>query len=122
MSRRTLLAMLAVFAALLPGRALASDLEPPHAWHVRLVPGVVYSAQTHKLSCEAAALQMALSHEGVNVSQDDVLALIPVDKRSPESDADGMHWGNPFTTFVGDVDGSEVDGSGYGTYFPTIAV
>jgi uncharacterized protein YvpB len=32
-----------------------------------------------------------------------------------------MHWGNPFTTFVGDVDGSEVDGSGYGTYFPTIA-
>jgi len=77
-----------------------------------LVSGVSYFAQTHPLSCEAAALQMALSHEGLTPSQDDILALIPVDSQ-PDAD--------PFTAFVGDVNGSEVDGSGYGTYYPTIA-
>src|SRR5205814_3231112 len=77
-----------------------------------LVSSVSYFAQTHPLSCEAAALQMALSHEGLTPSQDDILALIPVDSQ-PDAD--------PFTAFVGDVNGSEVDGSGYGTYYPTIA-
>ena len=121
MLRRVLVALVAAVAALLPAGAQASDLGPPHAWPVRLVPGVVYNAQTHKLSCEAAALQMALSHENIAVSQDDIMALMPVDSRPAELDADGLHWGDPFATFVGDVDGSEVDDSGYGTYFPTIA-
>ena len=66
-----------------------------------LVSGVSYFAQTHPLS-----------HEGLTPSQDDILALIPVDSQ-PDAD--------PFTAFVGDVNGSEVDGSGYGTYYPTIA-
>ena len=39
-----------------------------------LVSSVSYLAQTHPLSCEAAALQMALSHEGLTPSQDDILA------------------------------------------------
>src|SRR5947207_15515806 len=50
-----------------------------------LVSSVSYFAQTHPLSCEAAALQMALSHEGLTPSQDDILALIPVDSQ-PDAD------------------------------------
>jgi uncharacterized protein YvpB len=121
MLRRTLVGLVAAMAALLPSAAHASDLEPPHAWSARLVASVVYSPQTHKLSCEAAALEMALSHEGITVTQDDIMALIPVDGRPTVLDGDGMHWGDPFTAFVGDIDGSEVDNTGYGTYFPTIA-
>ena len=31
-----------------------------------------------------------------------------------------MHWGDPYAAFVGNINGSEVALTGYGTYYPTI--
>jgi uncharacterized protein YvpB len=64
---------------------------------------------------------MALASEGIFVTDAQVLAVIGTDTRSAYYDAAGLHWGDPYTTFVGSVYGSEVNQSGYGTYYPTIA-
>ncbi|MGH7747113.1 MAG: hypothetical protein ACREQ5_20510, partial [Candidatus Dormibacteria bacterium] len=74
--------------------------------------------QSHALDCEAAALVAALAARGVSVSQDWVLGQIGADARQPVRDASGhiLRWGDPNTTFVGDVDGSEPRDTGYGVY------
>jgi uncharacterized protein YvpB len=85
--------------------------------------GLVYVAQTHKLSCEAAALEMAMSHQGIRRTQEAILAAIGVDGAAVELAADGsvLHWGDPYEHFVGDVDGSESELTGYGVYAPALA-
>ncbi|MDQ6746617.1 MAG: C39 family peptidase, partial [Candidatus Dormibacteraeota bacterium] len=104
--------------------AVAHPPPPPGS----VVLNVPYFAQVYSLSCEEAALQMALAYEGINRSQDDILNAIGVDRRAPEVDGSGrvVHWGNPYTNFVGDPNGYREGAqygarSGYGTYFPTIA-
>ena len=78
--------------------------------------------QTHSLSCEAAALQMALAAKGMYVSQDWILGVIGADRRAPVLHSGAVvRWGDPYTTFVGNVDGSEPDFTGYGVYDPPIA-
>ncbi len=78
--------------------------------------------QIHALDCEAAALQMALSYRGVNASQDTILGSMPSDPRYGYRDGFGLlHWGDPYTGFVGDVNGSEGSLTGYGVYYPPIA-
>jgi uncharacterized protein YvpB len=77
--------------------------------------------QTLALSCEEAALRMALAGEGIYTTDTQILAVIGTDTRSAYVDASGLHWGNPYTTFVGSPSGSQVNLSGYGTYYPTIA-
>jgi uncharacterized protein YvpB len=77
--------------------------------------------QSRALSCEAASLRMALAFEGIFVSEDQVLAMIPTDLQPASYDSAGLRWGDPYTSFVGQVTGSQVDLSGYGTYYPTIA-
>ena len=82
---------------------------------------VPYYRQAYALSCEEAALQMALGSEGISVTQGDVLNAIGIDYRSPTRDSSGFHWGDPYASFVGSPNGSENNLSGYGTYYTTIA-
>jgi uncharacterized protein YvpB len=83
---------------------------------------VTYYSQTHRLSCEAAALEMALSHEGIYPSQDDILSRMHPDYTSAWWDSWGnMHWTDPYSNFVGDPDGWETYYTGYGTYYPVVS-
>jgi uncharacterized protein YvpB len=79
--------------------------------------------QTRPLDCEAAALQVALAAVGVRVSQDWISATIGADPRPPVLGGGGavVQWGDPYTTFVGDIDGSEPRHTGYGVYDGPIA-
>jgi uncharacterized protein YvpB len=100
------------------------DAPSAIAWTDRtnVISDVPYQAQVYELSCEEAAIQMALGRQGVNVTQAQVLQVEGVDARQGFVDANGvLHWGNPNAVFVGDVNGSEVALTGYGTYSPTIA-
>jgi uncharacterized protein YvpB len=82
---------------------------------------VPWYQQAYVLSCESASLRMALAYEGIATTDRAVLDIIGSDLRGPVFDLSGMHWGDPFATFVGNVNGSEVALTGYGTYYPTIA-
>ena len=77
--------------------------------------------QIYGLDCEAAALQMALAHERIYTSQNRILNAMGVDWRQPITDASGFHWGDPYTSFVGNPNGSEIRQTGYGVYSTPIA-
>lgn len=77
--------------------------------------------QEYELSCEAASLRMALAHEGIATTDTAILDIIGIDRRRAFFENGALRWGDPFTTFVGDPNGSEVALTGYGTYYPTIA-
>ena len=86
-----------------------------------IVSGVTFYYQDHPLSCEEASTSMALTHQGVHVSQDQILSEIGADLRPMYVDAQGrVRWGNPYETFVGNVNGSESNYTGFGTYYPPL--
>jgi uncharacterized protein YvpB len=86
-----------------------------------VISGVAFYYQDHPLSCEEAATSMALTHQGINVSQDQILAELGADRRPMVVDSAGrVRWGNPYETFVGNVNGSESNFTGYGTYYPPL--
>jgi uncharacterized protein YvpB len=88
---------------------------------VNLIPDVAYARQVYELSCEAAALQMALSHERITVNQTQVLAAEGIDWRAGYYDSHRvLRWGDANINFVGDPNGSEVALTGYGTYQPNL--
>lgn len=106
----------------LGGQLTAAPSVTTWAAATNVIANIPYRPQLHTLSCEAAALEMALAHQGIDVSQDQVLDETGVDWRPAYYDGSGeLRWGDPYTTFVGDPDGDESLLSGYGTYFPTIA-
>ncbi|WP_280701347.1 C39 family peptidase [Kitasatospora sp. GP82] len=71
--------------------------------------------------CEAASLRMVLAARGVLVGDQDVLARIGVDLTHYQAGDSGPLAGDPFRSFVGDPDGSEADGTGFGVYYPPVA-
>lgn len=79
---------------------------------------VPFHKQEHALSCEAAALTMALRYKNVDISESDILGLLPV--ATPFARGDNNIWGDPQDGFVGDVDGS-MPKTGYGVYENPIA-
>lgn len=79
---------------------------------------VPFHKQERALSCEAAALTMALRYKNVDVSESDILELLPVSTPLPRGD--NNTWGDPQYGFVGDVDGS-MPKTGYGVYENPIA-
>jgi uncharacterized protein YvpB len=86
-----------------------------------IVSGVAFYYQNHPLSCEEAATSMALTHQGIYVSQDQILNEIGADLRGMYVDSQGrVRWGNPYETFVGNVNGSESNYTGFGTYYPPL--
>jgi len=78
--------------------------------------------QTMVLDCETAALQQGLAYYGINVSQAELFALENADTRIPVMGVNHtvLQCGNPYTTFVGYVNGSDWTPTGYGVYWPVI--
>ena len=88
-------------------------------WRILSVPQY---QQQHGLTCEAAALRMALGAFGINVAESTLMSQIGIDYRRPYWDSSGgFHWGDPYANFVGNPDGSERGLTGYGVYAPPIA-
>ena len=80
--------------------------------------------QVMALDCETAALQMGLAALGHTYSQQALFAPQNPDTRSPVLDPNNrkrvLQWGNPYTNFVGNVNGSDLGPTGYGVYYPLI--
>ena len=86
-----------------------------------VISGVAMIYQDHPLSCEEAATSMALTHQGISLSQDQILNELGADLRPMYVDGQGrVRWGNPYETFVGNVNGSESNYTGFGTYYPPL--
>jgi hypothetical protein len=71
------------------------------------IPVPVYQ-QSMVLDCETAALQQGLAYYGIFVSQPTLFAQENADTRLPVMGANHtvLRWGNPYTNFVGYVNGS----------------
>jgi uncharacterized protein YvpB len=93
----------------------------PRTGGVVTIPVPLYK-QTMNLDCETASLQMALAYRGHWYSQSYMFQFEHADTRPAVKSADGtiLQWGNPFNNFVGNVNGHEYDGTGYGVYYPPI--
>ncbi len=76
---------------------------------------VIYHRQEHSLSCEIAALKMALNGVGITVPEGELLNQLAFD---PTPRGRNL-WGDPFTGFVGDIDG-KMGVTGYGVYWDPI--
>ncbi|MEU8513901.1 C39 family peptidase [Kitasatospora sp. NPDC048722] len=83
--------------------------------------GVSFSSQQLANDCEAASLRMVLAARGVHVGDQDVLARIGVDRVHYQVGVSGPLSGDPYRAFVGDPDGSEAAGTGFGVYYPPVA-
>lgn len=93
-----------------------------------MVKNLPYYGQKFTEDCETAALQMALAHEGIHVSQEKLLEAEHIDTRGPLLDSAGnlLMWGDPYTSFVGHPNSADISvqfaaAQGYGTYAPNIA-
>jgi uncharacterized protein YvpB len=95
----------------------------PRAWAPSTgyvtIPVPIYR-QTRNLNCETAAMQMGLAYYGHYYSQDSLFAYENADLRRAQWINGTLHWGDPYTNFVGDVNGSESALTGYGVYYPVI--
>lgn len=119
-TRATLQTVVATIALLLELPAFdggQGTVDVPQA----ITLSVPWYHQDFELSCEEAALRMALAHEGISTTDATILGIIGTDTRPAFYENGALHWGDPFGTFVGDPNGSEVALTGYGTYYPTIA-
>ena len=78
--------------------------------------------QTMVLDCETAALQMGLAAYGYSYNQATLFAREIVDARPPVMGPNHtvLRWGDPYTNFVGNVNGSDWTPTGYGVYYPVI--
>jgi len=100
--------------------------------HAPLAPSVLPSArvlqvawhhQEHRLSCEAAALRMALSFVGVSADELALMRFMGYDTRPALFDAKGrlVRWGDPNQAYVGNPDGVIQRFTGYGVYSGPVA-
>jgi uncharacterized protein YvpB len=79
--------------------------------------------QEHNVTCEAAALKMALAYEGITVDEMTLIGYMTNDRRPAQFDPKGrlVAWGDPAQSFVGDPDGHIERLTGYGVYFGPVA-
>ncbi len=78
--------------------------------------------QTMNLDCETAALQMALAALGHYYSQPALFALENPDTRPAVMGRNKvvLQWGDPYTNYVGNVNGVDLIPTGYGIYYPLL--
>lgn len=95
---------------------------------ITMVPRARYQGQEFTEDCETAALQMALLHEGIQVSQKKLLQAEGISLKGPVLAAKGevARWGDPYTSFVGHPNSASISthyssADGYGTYASNIA-
>jgi uncharacterized protein YvpB len=81
---------------------------------------VAFDAQDHALSCEIAALKMALAAKGVAVPESELLQAVGFDLTGKRQEAGRIVWGDPQQGFVGDIDGRMPE-TGYGVHWKPIA-
>ena len=75
---------------------------------------IPFYPQEHALTCEAAALRMALNYYGTGVTEEELLDKLRFDTKGPKTP--DYIWGDPDKGFVGDIDGSIFKGTGFGVY------
>ena len=80
--------------------------------------------QEHNLTCEAAALKMALAYEGITADEMTLIGYMTKDPRPARFDARGhlVSWGDPAQGFVGNPDGHIERMTGYGVYYQPIVL
>ena len=103
--------------------ALSSPQASPALRRTHRVLPVKLDYQDHNLSCEAAALKMALAYEGIAIDEVTLMRFMSVDVRPAEFDARGrlISWGDPAKAYVGNVDGHIQRYTGYGVYQAPVA-
>ena len=101
----------------------ASPLPSPVSRRTHRVLAVRIDYQDHNLSCEAAALKMALAYEGITIDELTLMSYMSVDTRHAKFDARGrlVSWGDPAKAYVGNVDGHIQRYTGYGVYEAPVA-
>lgn len=120
-------------ATLAPKAPVPSEVSTPRATPVlpTVVPTSTPGAKTvlkvpiyhqeHALSCEAAALRMALATFGLQIPEDRLLSSLSLDPTPRKVQPDGdVQWGDPDAGFVGAWDGVFLK-DGYGVYEKPIA-
>lgn len=90
--------------------AQVSEWEKTDVFQI-LVP---FHPQEHALTCETAALRMALNYYSTGVTEEELLEKLSFSTIGPKT-ADNI-WGDPDLGFVGNIDGSIFKGTGYGVY------
>jgi uncharacterized protein YvpB len=108
-----------VAPTVVPTVAPTSVPPPPRTTYTIAVPVI---RQTMVLDCETAALQMGLATYGYYYSQNTLFAREHADLRPPVMGPNHtvLQWGDPYTNFVGNVNGSDWTPTGYGVYYPVI--
>jgi uncharacterized protein YvpB len=102
------------------GAAAHADYRVALARAYHIVYGVPLYYQAHSLSCEETATSMALAHQGIYLSQDQILNEMGADTRAADTTGNPVRWGNPYLSFVGNVNGSEHNYSGYQANYPPL--
>jgi hypothetical protein len=113
--------------ASLLGSSVPAFASITHPGPLNLDPSL--EIQDKNLDCEAAALAAAfiVRHVSVNTGaanlQDWIFNRLPDDRRNAIDTGGKITWGDPYTDFVGNVNGQEgfAPGDGYGVYFQPIA-
>lgn len=72
--------------------------------------------QDKPLSCEAAALKMALAGKGIKASENEIMAIVGYDPTPHQGDV----WGDPDSAYVGNISGHQ-NTTGYGVHWAPIA-
>ena len=112
-----------IFEQYLPPAPAPAPAPVAAAWALSpgymTIPVPIYR-QTRNLNCETAAMQMGLAYYGHYYSQDALFAYENADLRQAQWINGALHWGDPYTNFVGNVNGSETNLTGYGVYYPVI--
>lgn len=100
--------------------ALVSAQPSPPSERVLDIP---WHHQQHNLTCEAAALRMALSYYGIQADELTLISYMGRDPRPARFDSNGrlVAWGDPALGFVGDPDGHIERYTGYGVYNEPVA-
>jgi uncharacterized protein YvpB len=103
--------------------ALDSPEPTPSPRPTQRVLDIKIHYQEHAVTCEAAALKMALSYEGISVDEMTLMDYMTVDRRPARFDAQGrlVSWGDPAQSFVGNPDGHIERYTGYGVYYGPVA-
>jgi uncharacterized protein YvpB len=114
-------------AVSLAGSSLRAVASPTFTGPLNLDPFL--TVQDKSLDCEAAALAAAFAARNVSVTtgnttlQNWIFNQLPDDRRNAIDTRGAITWGDPYTSFVGNVNGSEgfAAGDGYGVYYQPIA-
>ena len=84
---------------------------------------VTWHHQQHNLSCEAAALRMALSYYGISADEMTLMGYMTFDSRPAVFNRSGtlVRWGDPATSYVGNPDGHSERFTGAGAHDEPVA-